>query len=43
VPRPVERELWLPGVTGRPELIEPADEPAGEDATVGRVELEMAG
>jgi hypothetical protein len=43
VPRPVERELWLPGVTGRPELIEPADERAGEDATVGRVELEMAG
>ena len=24
VPRPVERELWLPGITGRPELIEPA-------------------
>jgi hypothetical protein len=43
VPRPVVRELWLPGVTGRPELIEPADERAGEDATVGRVELEMAG
>ena len=24
VPRQVERELWLPGATGRPELIEPA-------------------
>ena len=40
VPRPVERELWLPGSTGRPELIEPA---VIVTATAGRVELERAG
>ena len=38
VPRPVERELWLPGIAGRPELIEPATA-----ATAERVELERAG
>jgi hypothetical protein len=41
VPRQVERELWLPGVTGRPELIEP--ETVATAATAGRVELERAG
>ena len=46
VPRPVEREMWLPGITGRPELIEPAAEVDVDDATTAtaeRVELERAG
>jgi hypothetical protein len=34
VPRQVERELWLPGVTGRPELIEPATADATGTASV---------
>jgi hypothetical protein len=38
VPRRIERELWLPGSTGRPELIEPATV-----STVSAVELERAG
>ena len=37
VPRQIERELWLPGITGRPELIEPAT------ATTGSVEFVRAG
>ncbi|HEX4981642.1 MAG TPA: hypothetical protein VFV63_08090 [Ilumatobacteraceae bacterium] len=41
VPRPVERELWLPGIAGRPELIEPATTVA--TATAGNIELERAG
>jgi hypothetical protein len=32
VPRPVERQLWLPGITGRAELIEPV--PATTAVTV---------
>ena len=48
VPRQVERELWLPGATGRPELIEPAttttpDTTAATAVTARRVELERAG
>ncbi len=46
VPRQIERELWLPGATGRPELIETVDETVDETttaATAGRVELGRAG
>jgi hypothetical protein len=42
VPRPVERELWLPGVTGRAELIEPATTTVAV-VTVGGGALERAG
>jgi hypothetical protein len=40
VPRQVERELWLPGVTGRPELIEPATRELTGDAT-GTASVEL--
>jgi hypothetical protein len=40
VPRQIERELWLPGVTGRPELIEPATRDATGDAT-GTTSVEL--
>lgn len=42
VPRQVERELWLPGVTGRAELIEPATTTVAA-VTVGGGALERAG
>jgi hypothetical protein len=41
VPHQVECELWLPGVTGRPELIEVTEPTTATTAT--RVELERAG
>ena len=46
VPRPIERELWLPGSNGRPQLIEPVPEPVTVPplaVDVERVELERAG
>jgi hypothetical protein len=46
VPRQIECELWLPGITGRPELIEPAAPTmatASTMSTAGCVELERAG
>ena len=46
VPRPIEREMWLPGITGRPELIEPAAESMSTmstTVTAERVELERVG
>ena len=46
VPRPIEREMWLPGITGRPELIEPAAESMSTmstTVTAEGVELERAG
>jgi hypothetical protein len=42
VPRQVERELWLPGATGRPELIEPATTTVAA-VTVGGGALERVG
>jgi hypothetical protein len=42
IPRQIERELWLPGVTGRPESIEPAAATVPAVSGVG-VELERAG
>jgi hypothetical protein len=42
VPRPIERELWLPGSNGRPELIERVAEPSTA-VNVERIELERAG
>ena len=42
VPRQIERELWLPGVTGGPELIDPATA-AVSTVSAGCVELVRAG
>jgi hypothetical protein len=42
VPRPIERELWLPGSNGRPELIERVAEPSTA-VNVERIELERTG
>ncbi len=44
VPRPVEHQLWLPGITGRAELIEPVTAAkATTVVTVGGGALERAG